>query len=235
MTDVSVSYIKQKIDDYHKKADNDKTLNEALNICDSIDGTDFSNIMTKYDKVKDLLVKVRDYKDESSGKYKFSRILETYLAKKEIFKDIKNFGHNRNIFILYNSREGVLPWEGCFIYKKFKFNLDDKKENYIGLKDNSDVEASDISNLKTLLSLISNNVDKEIKITNTNKELNMYFVEKTTKVRLDDSNNPITNIYSLAKVEKDSSDKLVLKYYKAVMKDEATKTIEIKLEDANIP
>lgn len=233
MTD-HIEDIKKKIKDYHEKADNDKTLNEALNICNSIDGTDFSNIMTKYDKINDLLIKVKDYKNESSGKYKFSRILETYLAKKGIFKDNKNFNHNGNTFILYNSREGVLPWEGCFIYKKFEFILDDRKENYTGLKDNTTVEASDINNLKNLIPKVISNVGTtEINI-NTNKELKMYFVEKTTKVRIDDSNNPITNIYSLARVEKDS-DKLVLKYYKAVMKDESTKTIEIKLEDANIP
>jgi len=232
--------IKKKINEHNSKAiDTDKTLEEALRICDNIP-TDrpFHDIINKYDEINDELVQITDYKDQDSGKYKFSRILETYLAIHQIFENYTEhfITNNNEIIIRYKSKEGVLPFKDCYIYKIFTFTTDDENKYYTGLKEEPILNnPDDIGNLKTLLPIIEGNVGNEITIDNTNKELNMYFIEKTTKVRTNDDGTPITNIYSLAKVNKNHYDELELKYYKAVMKNEETNTIEIKLVDANIP
>lgn len=236
MSDPSVDDIKNKIKTYNSGTDDNKTLDNAMNIFNGISSGDFSNILEKYKEINDDLIRTTDYEDGSSTKYKIGRILETYLAKNKIFKsDNKNFNSGDSIIIFYNSREGVLPWEGCFIYKKFEFILDEEEKKYTGLNDISEINTTDVTKLKKLFPIICSDDNKrDVKINDTNKILKMYFIEKTTKVRLDDSNNKIKNFYCFAKVVKEGN-KLKLKYYKIVMKDEATNTIEIKLEDAKIP
>ena len=55
----------------------------------------------KYDEINHELVQITDYKDQDSGKYKFSRILETYLAIHQIFENYTEhfITNNNKIFI----------------------------------------------------------------------------------------------------------------------------------------
>lgn len=229
--------ISTRIANHNKKPNNEKTLEEALKICNDISKTDdFNTTINKYNELSDSLVIITDYKDQNSGSYKFKRVLETYLAINNVFEnDITHFSHDGKLFVKYNSKEGILPFKNCYIYKKFVFTTDADNKYYVGLKESDTIVADDFANLKALFKLvIDNNTRDDIK-TDDNKLLNMYFIEGTTKVRKKNDGTPITNIYSLALVNNNIYEGLQLEYYKVIMKDESTNTVEINLVDANIP
>ena len=215
--------INQKIEEYEKT---DKSIDKALVLFNDFkDNTDPKNL--------NKTIKIKSYDSELLS-YKLERIFNTIKLKNDINSlsdDLKKkcFKSNDKFFILNEENPKILPFEGCILFKILNMTISDDKYNN-SIYENLNFENEDKEKVENLYNKLNN--FKSLPQDVNNLDYLEYFIENTNNLRKDkNSNNDITKVYCIGKVEKNTDDVLKLKYYKVSYVD--IKTVKINFVDIN--